>query len=283
MKLKNLLIPLIGGILTLVTLTSCIGENNAVSESQKTIEEEIKIGGSSEGYPIMEILADAYENDSIEVTLMPNSQSSGGIRGVQDGVINIGVISQEITITETPENVKYIPVVKNFVVLITNENVQGVSNLNTEQIKGIYNGTITNWKEVGGPDAEIVLLDIAEDETEKEVFREHYIGKNFQITSKAIIFQDDDLLLEGIKTTPYSIGIISNWENLKEDNVNILSIDNVAPNKVNIQNGKYKMTQTIGIVFSPQPTSGTQEFIDFLLSQKGKEALESTDYIVENN
>ncbi len=275
MKLKNLLIAFIG-TLTVATITSCTGN----SDRQEVVQEKIKIGGSSEGYPIIEILAEAYEKDSIEITFMPSSQSSGGIRGVQDGLINIGVISQQLTAAETPKNIKYIPIAKNFLVLITNENVKGVSNLSTEQIQGIYNGTISNWQELGGPDAKIVLLDLPEDETEKQILRENILGENLQVISTAIIFQEDDEVLEAVANTPYSIGVIPDSEDLKEFTVNILSINNVVPNKANIQNGKYKISQTIGLVFSPQPTSGTQEFIDFLLTQEAKEKLELANYIV---
>ncbi|MGD1704067.1 substrate-binding domain-containing protein [Dapis sp. BLCC M229] len=275
MKLKNLLIAFMG-ILTVGTVTSCTGN----SDRQESSQEEIKIGGSSEGYPIIEILVDAYENDSIEITFMPSSQSSGGIRGVQDGLINIGVISKQLTAAETPENLKYIPIAKNCLVLITNENVKGVSNLSTGEIQGIYNGTISNWKELGGPDAKIVLLDIPEDETEKQIFREHHLGENLQVVSTAILFQEVHHILEAVATTPYSIGIMSNSEKLKELTINIPSINNIVPNKTNIQNRKYKMSQTIGIIFSPQATSGTQEFIDFVVSREAKEKLELANYIV---
>jgi len=278
MKLKNLLIAFMG-ILSVATLTSCTGN----SDRQETAQKEIKIGGSSEGYPIMQILADTYENDSIKITFMPSSQSSGGIRGVQDGLINIGVISQQLTPAETPENIKYIPIAKNFLVLITNENVKGVSNLSTEQIQGIYNGTISNWKELGGPDAKIILLDVPEDETEKQILRENILGENLQVISTAIIFQEDDEVIEAVVTTPYSIGVMANSEELKEFSINILSINNALPNKVNVQNGKYKISQTIGIIFDPGSTSGTQEFIDFVVSQEAKEKLELANYIVEKN
>ena len=278
MKLKNLLMAFMG-ILTVATVTSCTGN----SDFQETAQKEIKIGGSSEGYPIMEILAAAYKNDSIKITFMPSSQSSGGIRGVKDGLINIGVISKQLTTAETPENLKYIPIAKNFLVLITNENVKGVSNLSTEQIQGIYNGTISNWKELGGPDANIILLDIAEDETEKQILRENILGENLQIISTAIIFKEDDEVLEAVATTPYSIGVMPNSEELKEFAVSILSINNAVPKKVNVQNGKYKISQTIGIVFSPESTSETQEFIDFIVSQEAKEKLELANYIVDKN
>lgn len=264
------------GILTVANISSC----NANNERQETIQENIKIGGSSEGYPVLEILTEAEDNESIEITFMPSSQSSGGIRGVKDGLINIGVISQQLTAAEIPETIKYIPIVKNLQLLITNKSVKGVENLNTEQIQGIYNGTISNWKELGGPDAQIILLDIPEDETEKQSLRKHHLGEKLQVTPRAIIFLEDNEILKAVTTTPYSIGIIANSQKIKESDVNILNIDHLAPTLANIEKGKYKMTQTIGIVFSPQPTSATQKFIDFVLSPEAKQKLELAGYTV---
>ncbi|MGB3507868.1 MAG: substrate-binding domain-containing protein [Microcoleaceae cyanobacterium] len=275
MKLKKLLMAFIG-ILTVANISSC----TANSDRQETIREKIKIGGSSEGYPVLKILAQAYDKDAIEITFMPSSQSRGGIRGVKDGIINIGVISQQLTTTQTLDKIKYIPIVKNSLVLIDNEKVKGVDNLSTEQIQGIYSGTISNWKELGGPDAEIILLDIPEDETEKQLLREHYLGENLQVTPRAIIFPEDNEMLKAVTTTPYSISTVAYSQEIKESTVHILNIDNVTPTQTNIQKGKYKMTQTIGIVFSPEFTSATQEFIDFVLSEEAKEKLELAGYTV---
>lgn len=274
-KLKKLLMAFIG-ILTVANISSC----TANSDRQETIREKIKIGGSSEGYPVLKILAQAYDKDAIEITFMPSSQSRGGIRGVKDGIINIGVISQQLTTTQTLDKIKYIPIVKNSLVLIDNEKVKGVDNLSTEQIQGIYSGTISNWKELGGPDAEIILLDIPEDETEKQLLREHYLGENLQVTPRAIIFPEDNEMLKAVTTTPYSISTVAYSQEIKESTVHILNIDNVTPTQTNIQKGKYKMTQTIGIVFSPEFTSATQEFIDFVLSEEAKEKLELAGYTV---
>ncbi|NER02787.1 MAG: hypothetical protein F6K17_09220 [Okeania sp. SIO3C4] len=110
--------------------------------------------------------------------------------------------------------------------------------------------------------------------------RKHHLGENLQITPKAIIFQEDDEILKGVTSTPYSIGTIAKSQELEEFTIQILNIDNVIPNQANIQNGKYKMIQTIGIVISSQPTSVTQKFVDFILSKEAKQKLELEGYIV---
>ncbi|NET25391.1 PstS family phosphate ABC transporter substrate-binding protein [Okeania sp. SIO1I7] len=272
--MKKILILFIA-LLTVANITSC----NADSSRQETPVEKIKVGGSSEGYPVLEILTEAKNDDSIEIIFMPSSQSSGGIRGVKDGLINIGVISKQLTAAETSDKIKYIPIVRNLQFLIINEKVTGVQNLSTKQIQDIYSGTINNWKELGGPDAEIILLDIPEDETEKQILRKHHLGENLQITPKAIIFQEDDQVIKAIASTPYSIGLVAQSQELEEFTIEILNIDNFIPNQANIQNGKYKMTQTIGIVISSQPTSVTQKFIDFILSKEAKQKLELAGFV----
>ena len=272
--MKKLLIVFIA-LLTVANITSCTD-----SSSQETPVEKIKVGGSSEGYSVIEVLAEAKKNDSIEINFMPSSQSSGGIRGVKDGLIDIGVISQQLTAAETSDKIKYIPIVRNLQFLITNEKVTGVKNLSTKQIQDIYSGTINNWKELGGPDAEIILLDIPEDETEKQILRKHHLGENLKITPKAIIFQEDDQVIKSISSTPYSIALVANTQELEEFTIQILSIDNAMPNKANVENGKYKMAQTIGIVISSQPTSVIQKFVDFISTQEAKQKLELAGYTV---
>ncbi|NEP82554.1 MAG: hypothetical protein F6K39_33050, partial [Okeania sp. SIO3B3] len=69
--MKKILILFIA-LLTVTNITSC----NADSNPQDTPVEKIKIGGSSEGYPVLEILAKAKNDDSTEITFMPSSQSS---------------------------------------------------------------------------------------------------------------------------------------------------------------------------------------------------------------
>ncbi len=278
MKARGLLMTLMG-VLTAATLSGCTNS----SDRPVTPKATIQIGGSSEGYPVLEILAEAYENEDTEIRFAPSSQTRGGIAGVKDKAIDIGIVSRELTATENTDNIQYLAIVSSPLLLITNETVEGITNLNAEQIQDIYRGEITNWQELGGPDAEIIILDIPEDENDKKTLRKHYLGENLNVTPKAIIFPEDDEILEAAASTPFSIGPIALSKEVEELSVNILNIDGFAPTVANMKSGKYKLTQTIGIVFLPQIESYTQDFINFIQSEKAEAKLEEAGYIVLTN
>ena len=147
----------------------------------------------------------------------------------------------------------------------------------------IYNSAIVNWEELSGPDAEIILLDLPEDESEKEILREYYLGENLKITPTAIIFQEGDEILEAVAATSFSIGPLGISKEVEKLPVNILNIDGVAPTVANMKSGEYKLTQTIGIVFLGQTESSTQDFINFIQSEKAEAKLEEAGYIVLTN
>lgn len=269
------------GLMTLgamMALTSC-------TESQpiNTTKETITIGGSAEAYEVMEVLTEAYEAEAetIQFKFRNSSQSSGGIQGVKDGILDIGLASRELTESEKNYRIQYRAIANSPMLLATHESIGSVTNLTSEQIKGIYSGEISNWQEVGGDNAEIILLDLPEDENEKQLMRQHYLG-NIKVTSRAILIPDDDDVLEALTTTPYSIGTVPKEEEIEEISVNPLTIDGVSATPENIRNGQYKLVYKIGMVFATDPPPATQEFINYIFSEAGQQELAAAGYVVIN-
>jgi phosphate transport system substrate-binding protein len=237
---------------------------------------EIKIGGSAETYEILEELAEGYREKSqaVEFKFLPNSQTSGGIQGVQDNILDIGAVGRSLTPEEQSETIEYHALAQNALVVVTHQSVGNLTDLTTEQLQGIYRGEIKNWQEIGGDNTPIVLIDIPEDESEKQLLREHYLGEDLEITKNAILLTDEAQALEAIATTEYSIGAIPLSEEITALPVNVLSLDGIEPTSENIEEGRYKMAQTLGIVFVPNNISPVRDFIDFVLSEEGREVIE---------
>lgn len=282
MQLKSVKIGWIGIIVgaMLMSCTANVPDGDRPLSSQSTI----KIGGSSEAYPLLELLADAYEQqqDNVEIVFMPSSQSRGGLSSLRDNVIDIGAISRPLTPTEKTEALQYLPLVRNPLVLIVNQQVKDLNNLSSDAIKQIYSGLITNWKQLGSVDGEIVIIDIPEDETDKQLLRKHYLGQDLKITPQAILFEEDEEVLEGVAIIPYSIGVIAQSQKLKEFPVTILTLDRIDPTIDNIQNGNYKMIQIIGIVFPDRVQPATEDFINFISTPEAQEILKSNGYVFFN-
>lgn len=273
MKFARMISLTLGAI---VALTSCTQSEPIASPKQT-----IKIGGSSEAYPMMKIFAEAYaaEKENIQFRFLQPSQTSGGVQGVKDGVINIGLTSRKLTESETDSQIQYRAIARSPLLLATHRSVAAVKNLTTEQIQGIYSGTINNWQEVGGPDAEIVLLDLPEDKAEKRLLRQHYLG-NIRITDRAVFFFEEYQVIEALLRIPYSIGLVAKGEELSAEYMNILSIDGFPASVENIVQGKYKLLYTIGIVFPQQPDPATQDFINYIFRELNPEKLALHGYVL---
>ena len=260
---------------TIVCLTSCTGRQ------QINTTETITIGGSSEAYEVMEVLTDAYQEKTknIQFKILPSSQTSGGVQGVKDGVLDIGLTSRKLIELEKTDLIKYRAFANIPMLLVTDQSASAVSNITGKQLKAIYSGEINNWQQIGGADAKIILLDLPEDESEKQLLRQHYLGE-IKITTGAIVFFEDSDLIEVLQTTPYSIGPVPKEEKVEELPVNILTIDGIAATPENIRNGQYKLVYTIGIVFAAEPTPATQDFINYIFSEAGQQELAAAGYVV---
>ncbi len=261
---------------TLLSLTSCTPVNTAQKQVEAQPTKTLKITGSGSIYPALKILATAYETKvkNTKVIFLPNNQSEGGIAGVKNGLVEIGAVTRPLKPQEDNHQIKYHEIGTDALLVATHPTVKGVKNLQTKDIKAIYSGEISNWRDLGGPDATIVVLDRPEDESAKKLLRKYYLGKDLKTSSKAVILQQEAELISAVQDTPYSIGAFSlAYAITNKLPANRLSLDGVAPTIINIQAGKYKMVRHMGIVSQHFPNENAQGLIDFALSQQGAQEL----------
>ncbi|MEM6425302.1 MAG: substrate-binding domain-containing protein [Cyanobacteria bacterium P01_D01_bin.128] len=278
MNFPKLRYMLLGGVL-LASMSCSTAPNPTDSTAAETT---IKIGGSSEVYEILETLTDAYseQTDSSEFEYFPPSQTSGGIEGVKVAAIDMGAVSRAVTAEETGDQLVYLPLVTIPQVIAIHESVTGITNISAAQIRGIYSGEITNWQAIGGPDAEIIVFDFAEDENEKQVLRSAYLGPDLEITPDAVVFTEDDELLETASNTEFSIAAVPLEDELAELPMTILSVDSIKPTAENLQSGAYAMTLLLGVVLPETPTAATEAFVEFIQSEAGQTILTDADYVL---
>lgn len=266
----------------LLTVVGCSAPNTQDSNGEMQTSQSITISGSSEVYEVLEPLTEAYEieNPDVAFEFLSPSQTSAGIAGVEGNVIDIGLVSRKVTAAETGDALRYLPLVETPLVLIVHDTVTGVTDISTEQIQAIYQGQITNWQALGGPDAAIALFDFVEDENEKKLLRDVYLGKELEITDSAIVFSEDDELLEVASTTEFSLAAVPFEDELDELPVQVLAIDGIEPSPENLQTGNYKMVLPLGIVLAQEPSEATDQFLEFIQSEAGKTALREAEYTV---
>lgn len=109
---------------------------------------ELSIGGSSSVTPVMEKLAEAYEelNPDVEIQVQ-ESDSTTGVTSANEGVVDIGMASRELKDEEVDYGLTQTTIAMDGIAVIVN-NENGIGNLTMDQVKDIYTGNITTWDEL---------------------------------------------------------------------------------------------------------------------------------------
>jgi len=243
--------------------------------------ETIKIIGASTPYPALELLAQAYsqETTGVEVVFLDSSQSSGGIEAVKQGLAEIGTVTRLPKPEEADERLTYRAIARDALLVATHPTVTGFNGLTTQQLQDIYSGKITNWKDLSGPAADIIILDRAEDTSAKRLLREYYLGSNLANASDAITLSRESDMVDALQGTAYSIGMLSLAKATRQSlAINHINLDGIEPIPQSIDAGQYDMHRTLGIVWYDQPSPTTQRFIDFVFSPSGSAVLEAAGF-----
>ncbi|MEA5625504.1 substrate-binding domain-containing protein [Nostoc sp. UHCC 0251] len=267
-----------------VKSTDLTTSNQVINQTDSQAKTIIKIGSSSSTVTVLKLLAKAYQskNKTVKIEFVSNSQSEGAIAALKNDIIDIAGSSQKPKSEDDNGEVQYRELAKDLLLVATHNSVKGVNNLSTKQLKAIYKGDIKNWRELGGADANIVLLDRPEDESAKKLLRKYYLGAE-KTTTKAVILNKEGELMETLQNTPNSIGAFSLASSLiNELPVNHLSLNGVVPKAQNFASGQYPMVRHIGILWEKAPSESTQGFIDFIFSSEGEKLLQNNGFVPAN-
>ena len=269
MKRKSL--KIVCSILVLGMVSSAfVGCGSKTSKAEGNSENvKIAISGSTSVGPLMEKLAEAYEGKNSGITIEINQVgSSAGIKDAINKVSEIGMSSRELK-AEEKSQVNGTPIAYDGIALITNKN-NIIKNLTMDQIKGIYTGKITNWKELeGGKDAPIVVVSREEGSGTRDAFQEIVGYKSEELNKDAMISNGNGGVKEAVVGNENAIGFVS-FEYL-DDAVNIANVEGATPNADAVKTGKYKISRPFLVVTkNDNLTENGQKLIDFILSQEGQ-------------
>lgn len=161
-----------------------------------------------------------------------------------------------------------------------------IESLTLEQIKGIYSGKIKNWSEVGGEDEKIVPFQRNEGSGSQSMFlrlmgdtpvikpdTKTEIGGMGEIIKEVADYKNKSNSI-GFSFRFYVEGIIKNPD------IKMIAIDNVAPTVENIQNGNYAVIAPLyAVTYENNPNENVQKLTDWMLSDEGQHIIEKTGYV----
>ena len=280
MKKQNVIISLVIGLAIISVLFSgCIDNNNEESPS-----ENVTIKGSSTVLPIATLAAEAFMELYPNITVsVAGGGSSVGIRSVATGEADIGDASREVKqseIEEYPEITFYDnKVALDGVAILVSKAIYdaGVTDITMEQLRGIYNGTITQWDELGGPTEEIFINEREEGSGTRDTFME-LVGLEETVADSA--HSANSQVKQAVGGSEVGIGYAG--LGFIDDTTPALAIDSIAPSEATITSGDYPISRSLHMYTNGQPTGAVKLFIDFVLGEEGQDIVAEEGFITIN-
>ncbi len=240
--------------------------------------QRIQIAGSTSVQPVAEALAEKFQETHPDVKVnVQGGGSSLGISSVSQGITQIGTSSRDLTPQEK-EGLNVYEIGKEGIVIAVN-NKNNVTALTKDQVKGIFSGAITNWKQVGGSDMQIHVVTREEGSGTRSSF-ESLIMNGTKIRSDAIVQSSTESVKQVVAQDPGAIGFVS-LAHMSND-VTALKIDGVSPSTQTVANGSYKLQTAFLFVVKGEPEGVVKEFIDFTLSPEGQAIVKGQNIVPVN-
>ena len=241
--------------------------------------ESVATDGSTSMSKVIESLSEAFgEETGIEVTY--NATGSGaGIEAVLAGRCDIGLSSRDLKEEEKENGLEGTILAYDGIAIIVHPD-NPVTDLSIETIANIYTGEITNWKDVGGNDGEIVLIGREANSGTRDGF-ESITGTEDKCKYRQECTSTGDVIT-AVSSNPSSIGYAS-LASVK-GSVKAVSVDEVSPSEATVKDGSYAVQRPFVLVTKKNTklSENAQKFFDYITSEDANEVISGAGVVPAN-
>jgi phosphate transport system substrate-binding protein len=231
---------------------------------------ELPVVGTGDGIEVLRVVGAAYSADNPQTTVLvpPSIHSSGGVAAVGSDKEVLGRIARPLSESEKAAGLIAVPVFRLPAALYVNRSA-GITGLTAEQLSDIYAGTVTNWRQVGGPDLRIKVVRREDVDSTLNVLRNTMPGwKNLVITEKSKTATTTQDSFETVRTVDGAIGFGPYSKELENDLV-VLKIDGRYPTNLD-----YPSAVTLSIIYKEATiTPEAKKFVEYFKTDKAKALL----------
>ena len=238
----------------------------------------ISMVGSTSMEKFANALSEAFMEKYPKVTVTAEFVGSGtGIEAVSNGTADIGNSSRNLKDEEKAKGVaENIVAIDGIAVVVDPANT--VEDLTKDQLTSIYDGTVTNWKDVGGNDAPIVVVGREAGSGTRGAFEE--LLKLEDACKYSNELDSTGAVMAKVASTPGSIGYVS--LDVLDDTVKALKLDGAEPTEENIKAGKYFLSRPFVMATKGEISEQSdlvKALFDFIYSDEGSELVKSVGLI----
>ena len=289
--MKKILAFALSAVMALALLAGCGNQtdNNSSNNDNSgdagdtpaaSVSGTVSTDGSTSMEKVIGALSESYMAANKDVTVNYNPTGSGaGITAVQEGTCDIGLSSRALKDEEKAAGLKETVLAYDGIAIIVHPD-NPVSDLSIEQIAKLYTGEITNWKDVGGSDAEVVLIGREAASGTRDGF-ESITGTKEKCLYRQELTSTGDVIT-AVSQNPDAIGYAS-LAAIK-DSVKALSVDGVTPSEATVKDGSYPVQRPFVLVTVEGKTlsAAAQSFFDYATSADAADIIAKAGAVAAN-
>ena len=289
--MKKILAFALSAVMALALLAGCGNQTDNNSSNNDnggdasdtpaaSVSGTVSTDGSTSMEKVIGALSESYMAANKDVTVNYNPTGSGaGITAVQEGTCDIGLSSRALKDEEKAAGLKETVLAYDGIAIIVHPD-NPVSDLSIEQIAKLYTGEITNWKDVGGNDAEVVLIGREAASGTRDGF-ESITGTKDKCRYRQELTSTGDVIT-AVSQNPDAIGYAS-LAAIK-DSVKALSVDGVTPSEATVKDGSYPVQRPFVLVTVEGKTlsAAAQSFFDYATSADAADIIAKAGAVAAN-
>ncbi|MGA2480316.1 MAG: phosphate ABC transporter substrate-binding protein [Spirochaetia bacterium] len=249
-----------------------------------------KFGGSTTVDPIARGAIEAFAKKYPGAKISYDAQGSGpGIAGVTSGVYSLGGSSRDLTQEEKGAGLIENIIALDGLAIIVNDDVP-IADLSRRQTADIFNGSIVNWKQLGGPDQPIVVITRDEASGTRVAMVDLVLTKEYKKADPKASFMKDAVtvtsngdMVTKVGSTPYSIGYCGEGflDQAKSSGAKPVSVNGIVESTKNVLNKSYPISRYLYFISKGALKEGSVEkaFVDFVLSPEGQAIVKQEGFI----
>ncbi|MEA2034007.1 MAG: phosphate ABC transporter substrate-binding protein [Euryarchaeota archaeon] len=274
----------LAGLILLATLFSgCVGStgDKNTGSAAKTIE-TLRVTGSTTVLPIAQLTAEAYMEENLYADiLVSGGGSSVGVQAVGEGTADIGMASRDLKEAEKetyPDLVSHVVARDGIAVIVHRDNP--VEKLTIGEVKSVYKGEITNWKELGGDEMEIVVVGRDSASGTKEYFYKSVMDKEDFVRTQ-LEKNSNGAVKQTIAQTPGAVGYVS--LGYIDNTLLAVKIKDggkfVEPTVDNVINGDYPIARSLNMFTKGEPTGLAAEYLAYITGADGQKLVAEEGFV----
>ena len=247
--------------------------------------EDLRIDGSTTVLPIAQRAAEEFMKKHPDVKIFVTGSGSGtGLKALIDGTTHIATSSREAKSKEIDAGkakgvvVTGHKVALDGIIAVVHPSMK-IDNISMQQLRGIYNGKIKSWSEIGGPNRPIAAVSRDTSSGTYEVWEEKVLHKD-PVRADALLVASNGQMVQTVAKNPYAIGYIG--IGYVDKSIKVLKVEGKNASEESVRSGSWPIARGLYMYTNGAPTGVIAKFINFQLSKEGQDIVNKVKYVSLN-